>query len=144
MLKILPGSSVKIYTTGDLVIDGNSSSIINPTGDPTDLIVFGLGKDDPLTTVDETPQMKLAGNGTFVGAVYAPNYDVVLGGSGNSGEMFGAVVADTIELGGGYQFHYDEDLAGYESPLAKKVVHWAELTDATERKNMDTILSDGL
>lgn len=145
MLKIKPNSSVKIYLTGDFVIDGNSSSIVNPTSDPTSLIVFGLGKDDPLTTnLDETPQMKLAGNGTFYGAVYAPNYDVVLGGSGKSGEMFGAVVAKTIELGGGYQFHYDEDLAGYESRLAMKVTHWAELTDATERKNMDTILSDGL
>lgn len=144
MLKILPNSSVKIYLTGDLIVDGNQSSIINPTGDPTNLIVFGLGKDDPLTPKDETPQMKLAGNGSFAGAVYAPNYDIVLGGSGTAGEMYGAVVALTIELGGGYQFHYDEDLAGYESPLAKKVTRWIELTNLDERRNMDNILVDGL
>ena len=144
MLKILPNSSVKIYGPGDLVISGNSASVINPTGDPTNLIVIGLGKDDPAPSNDETPQMKLAGNGAFAGAVYAPNYTVELGGSGTTGEMYGAVVGYSIVLGGGYQFHYDEDLAGYESPLAKKVTHWAELTSIAERRNMDNILAVGL
>ncbi len=144
MIKLKKNASIEIHVTGDFKISGNSSSIVNPTSDPTSLIIYGLGKDDPATTTDETPEFVLAGNGAFYGAVYAPNTSVELGGSGTSGEMFGAVVAETISFGGGYQFHYDEDLIGYESKLAKKVTKWAELTDASERKNMDTILTDGL
>jgi hypothetical protein len=35
-------------------------------------------------------------------------------------------------------------LAGYESDLALKVTRWAELTEPGERRNMNTILQDGL
>ena len=112
---------------------------------PTSLLVYSTGKDDPATSSDETPQFKLAGQGSFYGAVYAPNATISLDGSGSSkGEMFGAVVGKSISFGGGYQFHYDEDLADLEDENAKKVTRWVELTDAAERKNMATILNDGL
>ncbi len=112
-------------------------------GVPENLQVFSLGKDDPSTSTIETPEFKLAGRGSFAGSVYAPNADINLGGSGNKGEMFGAVVGDTISFGGGYRFHYDEDLADLESPLSKKVTRWVELTDASMRKDMSKMLSTG-
>lgn len=143
-LDLETGASIEFHVVGDFEVIGPKAAIVNPAGRPQDVMIFGLGKDDPSTTVDETPQIKLAGNGSFYGAVYAPNYDVNLDGSGSSGEMFGAVVAGTITFAGGYQFHYDETLAGYESDLALKVTRWAELTEPGERRNMNTILQDGL
>ena len=137
-------SSMEVYVAGDFIVDGNDASVFNELGRPQDVIVYGMGKDDPTTANDETPQIKLAGNGDFYGAVYAPNYDCKLGGGGVSGAMFGAVVAETITMGGGYHFSYDEALAGYDSGLGWKVLWWQELTDPTEKKNMVTILTDGL
>lgn len=140
-----PGASLIMHVGGDFEVIGNSASIVNTAGNPTDLQVYMTGKDDPTTASDETTQFKLAGNGAFYGAVYAPNSDISLDGSGGSkGEMFGAVVGKTISFGGGYKFHYDEDLADLEDEDAKKVTRWVELTDAAERKNMATILNDGL
>jgi hypothetical protein len=129
-------ASLELSFTGDFDLSGSSSAFINP-GIPENLMVSGIG-------TDPTQEMKLAGNGSFTGVVYAPNYDLELGGSGTSGEMFGAVVANNITFGGGYQFHYDEDLADLKNETAKKVTRWVELTDAGERKNMTTILKDGL
>ena len=128
-------STLEMYVGGNLDVSGNSSSVINPSGRPTNLILYGMGTDKSIN---------LAGNGQFYGAVYAPNYDLFLGGGGNAGEMMGAAVMKSIKFNGHYEFHYDEDLAGHDSDLAMKVTHWAELTDASERRNMSTILSDGL
>ncbi len=137
-------SSLEVYVEGDFIVDGSDAAVFNERGRPQDVIVYGMGKDDPTTANDESGQLKLAGNGDFYGAVYAPNYDAALGGGGTSGQVFGSIVANTITLGGNYHFAYDEALADYDSDLGWKVLWWQELTDPTEKKNMATILTDGL
>lgn len=144
-LQLAAGAEIKIYVEGNFEVRGNDSSIVNPAGRPENLIVYGTGADDPSTSSDETPIFTLQGSTSFYGVVYAPEADIVLGGSGShKGEMFGAAVGLSVEFGGGYQFHYDEDLANLEDENALKVSVWRELTHANERKNMDTILTDGL
>ena len=144
VLELAPGATLTIHVGGDFIVSGNSSAIVNPDDSPTRLTVYGTGKDDPTTSNDETPLFKLAGNGAFYGAVYAPNAQISLDGSGNSGEMFGAVVGLRITFGGGFQFHYDEALADFVTEGEKKVTRWVELTDAAQKRNMATILNDGL
>jgi hypothetical protein len=67
-------------------------------------------------------------------------------GGGGSGEMFGAVVGKTVTFAGNnYDFHYDEDLANIgDDDSRPEIRRWVELTDASQRKNMATILNDGL
>ena len=135
-------TSLEVYVEGDFTMSGNDYSSFNDLGRPQDVIVFGMGTADPLT--GKLPQISLGGNPDYYAAVYAPNYNVDLGGGGNSGQFFGSIVGETITLNGHYHFCYDEALAGYDSGLGWKVLWWQELTDPTEKKNMATILTDGL
>ena len=144
-LELAAGAEIKMYVEGNFEVRGTDSTIVNPTGRPEDFMLYGTGADDPSTSSDETPIFTLQGSTSFYGVVYAPDADIVLGGSGShKGEMFGAAVGLSVNFGGGYHFHYDEDLANLEDENALKVSVWRELTHADERKNMDTILTDGL
>lgn len=161
-------AELELHVGGDFSVGGNSGSIANGgdypdnfladvedifgssaeirgesiSGSPEDLIIFGYGADDPLTADDESPIFNLHGSGSFYGAVYAPNSAVSLDGSGGTkGQMYGAIVAYSITFGGGYQFHYDEALAEYETEELRKVTRWLELTDAEERQKMAPMLN---
>ena len=160
-------ASLELHVGGDFFVGGTDGSITNGgdyidtflkdvegefgsdavvlansiPGSPEDVILYGYGADDPATSDDESPEWVLQGSGSFYGGVYAPNADVKLGGGGTAGEMFGAVVAYSIEFGGNYQFHYDEALAEYENKELRKVTRWLELTDAEERQKMAPMLN---
>ena len=147
-------ATLEVNVGDDFTLGGPQAAFLNGGAVPTDILVrSNTAPGDPVNvlltsfgkpTETDSPEFTLHGNGSFSGAVYAPNANVSLDGSGKGGEMFGAVVGNTITFGGGYQFHYDEDLADLEDEDAKKVTRWVELTDAGERKNMATILNDGL
>ncbi|MGC9451044.1 MAG: DUF7305 domain-containing protein [Oceanipulchritudo sp.] len=128
------GATLELYVSGDMDVGGNG--IVN-SGKPADLMIFNTGKDT---------LVKLHGNGFLSAAVYAPNSDIELMGGGGSGEMFGAVVGKTVTFAGNnYDFHYDEDLANIgDDDSRPEIRRWVELTDASQRKNMATILNDGL
>jgi hypothetical protein len=137
-IELAPDATLELYVSGEIDITGNG--IVN-TDLPENLLIFSTGSED----------VKLAGNGNLSAAVYAPNSFVQLGGGGAVGSMFGAIVGDSVKLNGDYPFHYDEDLGNMnndddpdDDSFTPEVHSWVELTDATERKNMDSILSDGL
>ncbi|MEX0325666.1 MAG: hypothetical protein AB3N33_06220 [Puniceicoccaceae bacterium] len=146
-------ATLEINVGDDFVVGGPQAAFLNggaidsellvrsdtDPGKPVDVLLTSFGT--PTST--DGPVFKLHGNGSFSGAVYAPNAEISLDGSGKAGEMFGAVVGNTIDFGGGYQFHYDEDLADLEDEDAKKVTRWVELTDAGERQKMASILKHG-
>ncbi|MEX0332126.1 MAG: collagen-binding domain-containing protein [Puniceicoccaceae bacterium] len=157
---VLPDGSVvtrdatlEINVGDDFVLGGPAAAFLNggavdsellvrsdtSPGEPVNVLLTSFGTPTATDSVDFT----LHGNGSFSGAVYAPNAEISLDGSGKGGEMFGAVVGNTITFGGGYQFHYDEDLADLEDEDAKKVTRWVELTDAGERQKMASILKHG-
>jgi hypothetical protein len=134
-----PGATLKLYVDGAMQISGNG---LYNSGPPKNLIVFSTGNGD----------VSLGGNAKLSAAVYAPNSFVHLGGGGNSGAMYGAVVGKDVKLNGHYPFHYDEALkdpfGAPEDPddgtFMPEISRWVELTSASERKNMSTILNDGL
>jgi hypothetical protein len=141
VVNIPEGSTLRIYIDGDLTIGGNGFA---NAGAPRNLLMYGTGTDQ---------DWKLHGNGFLSAAVYAPNAAVSLRGGGNSGEMFGAIVGDTVTFSGNnYDFHYDESLA-YHVPLdddedggdfTPRITNWAELTAKSDRYDMASILTDGL
>ena len=134
-----PDASLKLYVDGQIQISGNG--LVN-TSAPEKLIIFSTGNGD----------VSLGGNAKLSAAVYAPNSFVHLAGGGNSGAMYGAVVGKDVKLNGHYQFSYDEalkDLFGdpedpNDETFVPEISRWVELTSASERKNMSTILTDGL
>lgn len=138
-VQIAENSSLEIYVAGDATIGGNG--VVNKTNIPENFMLFGTGTG---TTI------KLHGNGALIGAVYAPNSDIELKGSGSTGVMYGAAVGDDIEFVGNYEFHYDEDLANLEDEddetgsYVPVVNEWSELTDSGVRiDDWDTLRKNG-
>ena len=134
-LVIAPNSTLELYVAGDVDVSGNG--LVN-SGKPQNMILYGTGPGGQ--------SIALRGNAFLSAAIYAPNADVVLRGGGSTGEMFGAIVGNSVTFSGNnYLFHYDEALQDLDNRDATpKVIRWVELTEASERKNMSTILTNGL
>lgn len=116
-IKIDNGASVKIYMQGSLFkIAGNG--IVNDNGNAASLYYFGL----PSNTA-----INFAGNGGFVGAIYAPQAAFSLGGGGNDVKDFiGASVTKSVQMNGHFNFHYDENLRRIGPGRGYIPVTWAE------------------
>jgi hypothetical protein len=113
---VADGAKLELYAAGNVNIAGQG--VINLTGDPANNQFYGL----PTST-----SWSISGNGVWLGTVYAPEADVQLSGGGSSGDMSGAIVANTITLSGGTKFHYDEDLANLIGFSGYTVASWQEL-----------------
>jgi hypothetical protein len=58
--------------------------------------------------------------------VYAPSHDITISGSG---DLYGAIVANSIASSGGSKVHYDEALSNARSTIITIVRGaWTELT----------------
>lgn len=136
-IAIGPGSSLKIYTDGNLAIGGNGVSNGGTTtgaaNQPVNFQVWGT------STSTTTPQnISIAGNGVLSGVVYAPNANVSIVGNG---DVLGSVVAKNISLTGNAAFHYDESLGNFGAGNPYRVSKWRELTSAADRAAYSSVLS---
>ncbi|TPW12438.1 MAG: hypothetical protein FD129_1462, partial [bacterium] len=70
------------------------------------------------------PEISIAGAGTFAGDLYAPAYDLKIGGGGgpDNGDFYGRIHAKSIEIGGNQSFHYDEAIGPLASSGASVAV----------------------
>jgi len=94
---------VILYVKYDISIGGNG--FVN-YGVPADLQLYGL---------PTCPKVDISGNGVLTAAVYAPQADIVLNGSGTNGQVFGALAGKTVSFNGtGTVLHYDEALQSLE------------------------------
>jgi len=138
-------AKLRVFVKGDVTVGGNG--IVN-SNSPRNLIIYNTTSPTDIANGADRPEVKLHGNGFLSAAVYAPEADISLKGGGGSGEMFGSVVGNTVTFAGNnYNFHYDESLAfindddgGAKLP---QVTKWLELTDASDRYDMDSILNNG-
>jgi hypothetical protein len=97
-LYVAPGSSVSIYIgASSASIAGNG--IVGATN-ANQVAIYGL----PTAT-----SISYAGNGSYVGTVYAP--EAAFTGVGNA-SFIGALMANTINFTGNAAIHYDESLGG--------------------------------
>ncbi|ACB73940.1 DUF7305 domain-containing protein [Opitutus terrae] len=121
-IEVLANSSLKIYTAGDIDLTGQG--IVNATSQAKNFEIIG-------TSTSSVPQdIKIAGGGSFVGKVYAPNAGVTVHGDG---AMSGSIVANDITLTGNAAFHYDEALGEPDGATPFRISKWEELTTATAR-----------
>ena len=123
-IKLGKGVYVRMFVIGNADITGNGFS--NPNS-PLALQLYGC---DRPKLADGTPAsygtMKIAGNGGFCGAVYAPNYNLELKGGGSADTIFGAFVANTVFMNGVQSVHYDEALADGGLITDYRIVSWFE------------------
>ncbi|MFH1799691.1 MAG: hypothetical protein ABH891_02425 [Candidatus Omnitrophota bacterium] len=83
---------VSIYVDGPVDVAGNGITV--PNNHPGNLTIFATG----------SVTVKLAGNGSFYGGIFAPNSDVIATGNG---DIFGAIVSKNFSSTGNGAVHFD-------------------------------------
>lgn len=114
--------TLKAYTTGNIEASGNGMT--NANAAPSTLQIYGTN-----TTVGGQT-IRFVGNGSSSAAIYAPNATFQLRGNGT---LYGAVVANTINLNGNAAFHSDESLGNATSGNPFGIIRWRELPSSPER-----------
>jgi hypothetical protein len=95
---LTPNASLTLYIYGPSAqISG--SGVVNGSQNAANFSLIGL----PTLTSGN-----YSGSSKFIGTVYAPNADWTLSGSAGA---YGAVVANSFNLSGGMNLHYDEGLS---------------------------------
>lgn len=117
-INIPKGSHVTFYVDGNASIAGNG--VLNTSQVPGDLTFYGNPDPSTSQTID------VAGNGVFAGILYAPNSSVSAKGSGNSGDIFGAIIANTIFFNGTTSLHYDQALGDLGAVIDYRISSWYE------------------
>jgi hypothetical protein len=96
MILISSNASLTVYSAGNIFFGGNG--VLNHSGLAIKNRWFGL----PSCT-----SAAIAGNGPWIGTVYAPEADMTVYGNG---DLSGATVANSLTLGSNASLHYDESL----------------------------------
>ncbi len=115
-------STLIVYTAGDIAAAGQGIANAN-SGTPTSMQIYG-------TATASGQSISIVGNGGVSAVVYAPNADVTIKGNG---DVFGAVVGNTVTMTGGGAFHYDLNLANMNGNPLFQPSKWVELVSASDR-----------
>jgi len=121
------GSTMNVYTNGNISIAGNGENMANDNASPQNAIIWSTA------TASDSQSITVSGNGQLKACVYAPNASVSLNGGGTDGLMCGSVVAKSITMNGGTEFHYDDALGRLTTGNPYGISKWRELQSATER-----------
>jgi hypothetical protein len=116
-LVIDSGVNVAIYAAGK--VQYFADNIDNRNNRAASLQIYGV---QPAAGV--TPTIELTLGKDLYASVYAPGHAVKIFGIG---DMFGSVLAKSIDITGVMQFHYDESLATQAGPVIDyRVASWIE------------------
>ncbi len=129
---ISSGSTAALNLYCDSTITLNGAGMVNNTGNAAKATIWGTRAAGGSQTVD------INGTADFCGTIYAPNAAVKLNGTAG---VFGAIICNTITVGGTGDIHYDVQLAGAVSSGGPtpgvgsgsgtaRVKSWSELNDA--------------
>jgi hypothetical protein len=116
-------ATLNLYVAGQMDMQGNG--VVNNTNVPASMSIWGTV---PSTSTSKQ-DIKIGGNGTYTGVVYAPNAAVNF--TAKNG-VFGAIVSNQTSVGGNGAFHYDVRLGAIIQSLdiAFRTTSWAELSQA--------------
>ncbi len=84
------------YVDDDISVSGNAYN--NQSGLAANVVLDGVGTNNSAT---------ISGNGTWIGVVNAPGFDVTISGNGS---YVGALIGNTLTISGNASFHYDQAL----------------------------------
>lgn len=133
-INVQAGATLDIYTEANVSIAGRGVANSN---DPAAFNFYSTRT----STAGGSQSVSISGNGQLSAVVYAPNADVTMNGGGASGHVSGSVIADTIRITGGSEFHYDEALADQTGGNPFGVGDWSELATAPQRATYASIMS---
>lgn len=116
-------ATLNIYVAGQVDIAGNG--VVNNTNVPASMSIWGTAP----STSSPKQDIKIGGNGTYTGVVYAPNAAVNF--TAKNG-VFGAIVSDQTTVAGNGAFHYDVRLGAVvqSMDIAFRTTSWSELSQA--------------
>jgi hypothetical protein len=98
-----PNASVAVYADG-------TTATIN-TGGVNNNNYSGLAANFMLFCTPNVTQFNMGSTATFIGALVAPNANVIMSGGGNSTVNYvGCLIANSVKMNGHYNFHFDEAL----------------------------------
>jgi cytoskeletal protein CcmA (bactofilin family) len=112
-ITVASGASLTVYAAGSISLGGNG--VVNNDVYASKDVFYGLSS---------CTSVSVAGNGSFVGAIYAPDADLTISGNGN---VYGAVVAKSVTLNGNANVHYDESLKNITGSAGYLAASWQEL-----------------
>ena len=113
-LNIESGGSLEMYV-GGATTTLNSGGLINQGGNALNFVYYGLPSNTSIT---------FSGDVSIVGCIYAPEADVSATGSG---VLFGALSSNTLKAGGGFNYHFDENLLKNGPSYGLYITSWDEL-----------------
>ncbi len=121
-VNIAQGASFTIYVGGQSA----TFQMVNATLDPsnpatyaTQFQYYGLPSNTSLTW---------QGNSSYAGTVYAPEALFTLGGGGNNNYDYqGACAVNAVNMGGNFNFHFDENLKRRGPVSGFVITSWREL-----------------
>jgi len=117
-ITINPGASLKLYTSAPTATIGGNG-VWNAGGNATNFMYYGLPANQ---------EIKVAGNGSFTGVIYAPEANLDLKGGGHDTiDFIGATVTKTAVLDGHFNFHYDEALRKMGPISSYAIESWNEI-----------------
>lgn len=115
----LSGVHVTYYVEGDITVSG--SAFNNRDNIALNLQIYGI------TPASGTKKLTVSGDGTFIGLVNAPDFDITVSGQA---DLSGSFIGNTVNISGGASVHYDEALGRIGSTSSEKftIASWAEET----------------
>ena len=114
----LKGVHATIWVDGKVTVSGNAFDNENNTA--SYLTVNGVTPSN-----GSTNSYTVSGNGTFIGVVNAPSYNLTLSGNG---DFMGSFIMNTMTISGNAGFHYDQALgsASGANSLSYEFASWVE------------------
>lgn len=109
---VLTNAGAEIFIGGNGTFAGNG--IVNTTGIPGNLIIYG---------VNDSTSLNFTGTNDFYGTVYAPESTIVMSGDA---QYYGAAIGNDVQLLGGIEFHFDENLLQTGPMVGYDIAYWQE------------------
>jgi hypothetical protein len=141
-IKIYPGSTLKVYSDGNVTITG-ASGIENGTStvpnNPDCFTMLGLRTETQVVAVPSSTQLwDVQGTGHLSCVIFGPNANIEVNGTGDT---YGSIVGNRVDMVGSGNFHQDLSLASNLITGLWKVLKWRELSSATDRATYASNLS---
>jgi hypothetical protein len=111
----IASQSLVNFTPGSHVISPSTTVALIPRP-PASLLIFVTGSSDS--------GVSLGDHASVSAAIYAPNAAVVCGPQGN---VYGSLVANSIDNKGGWNFHYDDALKDQMANAPVRIEDWSEV-----------------
>jgi hypothetical protein len=117
-----PTANLNIYVADQVDIQGNG--VVNLTNLPANMAIWGTQ-----SSSGSRQDIKIGGNGSYVGVIYAPNAVVDL--TAQNG-VYGAIISHETKVAGNGKFHYDVRLGSVSQSfeVSFRPTSWSELSQA--------------